>query len=207
MTGDELFAKIDKLGGLCIDGLMKSSLPSDKGIYSIGEFKAMLVPSLVGKDKPSLEFWKKGERDQKFTRVNDLFLIIFEKEGNVILSNHAGLKINKSVGKYPNFPCYEFCWTGESVQGIPRGTLKFLRVDFSGSDFVSCHYDKHSGRYNVYNPRKSDLQGLGFPENLEEADEISGIPLERSIDFDNIMEQIIKDLEIEEFCKALLSCA
>lgn len=207
-SSDELIAKIANLGGLCVDGLMRSSLSSIKGIYSVGEFEAMLVPSLVGKNEPYLEFWKRGVKKKKFVRVTDRFFIVFSENERVILSDFAGeISINKYMGEYPNFPLFEFSWTGKLSEEVRIGTLKFARVDLKGSDFVSYHYDRFSGKYILYNPQKrEDLLDLGVPANLEEADEIMGIPFERLINFDETLEKIQKNLGLEEFHRALSNC-
>ena len=210
MNSDELFTKIANLGGLCIDGLTtgRFSLPSIKEIYSVGEYEAMLVPSLVGKNKPYLEFWKRGYKKKKFVRVTDRFFIIFSENERVILSDFAGeISINKHMGEYPSFPLFEFSWTGKSSKKVPVGTLKFARVDLKGSDFVSYHYDGTLGKYTLYNPQKrEDLLDLGVPVNLEEADEIMEIPFKKLINFNEALEKIRKSLEFEEFHRALLNC-
>ena len=210
-NGNKLFTETVNLGGVCINRLMRSSLLSEKGIYNIGEFEAMLLPSLVGNDGPALEFWKKGKRKQKFVRITDRFLIIFEESKNekVTLSDFAGLNINKSMGKYPSFPCFEFTWTGENlIKEIFKGQLKFARVDLNGSNFVSYHYDGFSQKYNCYSPKKIDFQSsdLEFPENLEKFNEILGVPFKRMIDFDKEVNIIKKNLGLEGFHQALLSC-
>ncbi|MCK5475462.1 MAG: hypothetical protein KAI71_02680 [Candidatus Pacebacteria bacterium] len=207
-NSDELFTEIANLGGVCIDRMMRSSLFLMDEIYNIGEFEAILMPSLVGDDGPSLDFWKKGKKDQKFIRVANQFLAIFRGKENVTLSDFAGLNISKSIGRYPSFPLFEFTWIGRSTEGTLKGTLKFARADLNSSNFVSYHYDSSSRKYNPYSPKKiyPESSDFDFPKNLEKVNEILGIPFKRMIDFDEEMDKIKKSSGLEGFYQALLNC-
>ena len=207
MNSDKLFTETVNLGRTCIDRLMKSSLPSKKGIYSIGEFEAMLFP--LGNDGPALDFWEKGKRKQKFVRITDLLIIFREsKNEKIILSDFAEIGINKFIGEYPSFPLFEFFWTGNSTGTIPKGRLKYARVDLSGSNFMNYNYDIFSQKYDCFLPKKIYSQNLdlGFPENLEKVNEIFGVSFERVIDFDKEAKAIKKSSGLEGFNQALLSC-
>ncbi|MEA2098090.1 MAG: hypothetical protein U9P70_03395 [Patescibacteria group bacterium] len=223
MNSNELFTKTANLGGLCIDGLKRSFLSSNKGVYSIDEFKAMLVPSLIWRNGPSLEFWKEGERKQKFVRISNQLLIIFKEKERIILSDFAELSINRFVGEYLSFPHFEFSinrfvgeylsfphfeftWVERSIEGTPMGILRFARVDLSSSNFVSYQYCGFLQKYNSYSPQKGDLQDLGLPENLAEVDNILGVSLKKEIKFNKRIEEIRKNLELEKFYQALSNC-
>lgn len=205
---DETLGVITNLFGQCKEGLQGSSLFPEKGVYDLGRFEVMLTPILFRRGNQTFDFWEKGKKDQKFVRFSEdqRTLIIFEDENKIVFSDYVGLRINEYIKKYPNYPHFEFSWIGELIEGIPKGTLIFARVDLSGSDFVNYSFNFCSAGYNIYNPQNKDLHSLGFPENLEEADEILGVHFEKVIDFDKRKKEILKNSGLEELVQEIKNC-
>ena len=209
---DETLTKINNLAGLCKSMIRESSLPSRKGVYWIGEFEVKLTPSLMRCGQSafdSLDFWKNGEKDQESVRItNSGSLIIFGREKKTILSDDiGGLQIREYIYQPLNkYPKLEFIWTGESIEGTPRGTLSFARVDLSGSDFLNYSYGYNSLKYTIYNPQHKNIYALGLPYHLEETCEILGTPFDKVINFDKKKKEILKGSRLEDLVHEINGC-
>ena len=209
-TRDETLTKINDLVELCKDMIRKSSLPSSNGIYLVGKFEVMFAPSLAKYGQRTLDsliFWKKDRKEQGYVEIGNKQLNVFGRKNNIILSDNLGLTIKEHINQFSNkYPTFEFSWIGELIKEIPRGTLTFVRVNLSGSNFVYYSYDQCSREYKIGNPHRIDLHCLKFPMDLKKVDNILGVSFERMINFDKKEEEILESSGLEELSQEIKSC-
>lgn len=188
---DETLSKITLLAEASMSILRKSNLPHKGGVYKLKNFEAELWRQM-------LDFWRKGENDRlsaKFLDDRGSF-VLYMGERRIVLEDYAGLKIEEYLNENSEYPHFQSTWTGEETEKIPKGTLTFFRVDFSGSLFVS--YDYRGGSYDIYNPRQANLAKLGLPEDLNQTSSVLGQSIIRRIDFAKRKEEILEISGLEE---------
>lgn len=206
---DEEFLSIMASADEAIKKLVNSNIQTQEGLYQVGSFEVEIIKTSRMETDHTFKFWKKGKKIEssvvgmKFgSRGRALYVYTLKDTTELIMGDDGPLKIEKQINFMPNrYPQIEFQWT-EDAQGIPRGALTCLRIDFSGSEFFSYTRDLN-GEYGINNRTKKNIPDLGIPADLSTATEILGRPIEKNIDFDAEKKRILEASCLKELCQEI----
>jgi len=190
----------------CQCRLWNSRLSHDGDVYKLDKFvvkSPFLHPGRRGRE---FKFWENGSSDNRIEcsfYENDFSFFVIGKQGKVVVTNNPNLIIRKFVRICANqiYPYVNFTWAKEERRGVPEETLSSLRFTPNSYSFVQYNY--REGAYNIMNHKGIPLSDVGLPENLNEVTEIQGVPFEKRIDFDSMIEEIITRSGVRELSDAI----
>ena len=184
---------------LLVNGCEKwlEGLQNNNGIYTFENFEVELSN---GRSGTIFDFWRKGKKDQESARYisNGSAFVFYTSNKRIALEDSGGLCIEEHTNEDSAYSHFEFRWTGGDLEGVPKGTLMFARVDFSGSSFVSYRYGYRTNDYEIDRAGDENLSKLGLPEDLRKVSKILGMPFEKKINFDKKKEEILKRSGLEK---------
>ncbi len=209
-NGKEMILEVADTVRECQRRLWNSRLPYDEDIYKIDKF-VVKSPLLCGRENREFKFWENGCFDNGRVECsfyeNTFSFLVIGKEGNTVITSdvNANLMIHKimkiSTDQVDTYPCVGFTWTREERRGVPEKTLSSLRFTLNSSTFVQ--YDYKGGEYEIMNHKGILLFSVDLPKDLNKVTEIRGVPFEKRIDFDSMIEEIITRSGIRELSDAI----
>lgn len=200
---DQELLKIKKIIEDCQQGLWNSGIGHVNGVYSVGKFEVKSPPMYPGHTIWNFKYSETGsENEVSFNSFEDHYTFsLIKKDREITVSNRSFLMISELVkidpaqtGFYPNI---EFTWVGEDSEGLDKGDLKSLRVNFSESMYVT-YFRMSSIKYGIYNSQNVDLDKLELPGNLNRVSEILEVPFKKWIDFDVRNSKLFDNSNLQE---------
>lgn len=179
--------------------------PISNGTYCNGGFGLEIM--LRG---DAIVFWRSGQRDAQEAsfRKECKSLTVAVPERTTILSSDSNPQIKtivkeRPLGETQVYPNFEFEWTGVDKDNVTKGTLTYIRVNISGSQFVNYQKNYSKEGYRNLNATHANLASFNLPENLDGVESLLGEPIEKNINFDEKVKEIIEVSGLKEFLEEL----
>lgn len=195
---------------------------SENTIFHVGNFDVEVSSGISHKCK-NISFWLVGQKERKYTKLElgagtgDCLTVFTEKNEEVLNSSptlpvigyHPSITIRDGFNAaYPKvwreYTGGDFLFGGKKFpDSIEKGDLVFFRVDIDERQFANYQRNELAKSFRVRHITGGDLSAFGLPEKLEDAEKVFGIPIIKNIDFDQKVEEIIRNSELEKFLKEL----
>jgi hypothetical protein len=186
--------------------LMKRlDIPVTNSSFSVGKFILSIAP--LGR---TFGFWIVGQREMKHSWISDKAgsLSVMTPGREMMVSGNRVSTIEEFIGTDAGYPNIEFEWVGfDKTADVKKGALTYVRIDLSDTHYANYKKKNVGDGFLSFDSIQGDSSSFELPEKMEDALVLLGETINQKIDYDEKVDEIIRNSGLEEFLAELRKLA